>query len=42
MPGEVHALRGPHFTSVQFHAESVLTRDGERIIGDLLVEAMNL
>ncbi|GAB2962141.1 anthranilate synthase family protein [Saccharothrix stipae] len=41
-PGEVHALRGPHFTSVQFHAESVLTRNGERIIGDLLVEAMDL
>ncbi|MFD1147860.1 anthranilate synthase family protein [Saccharothrix hoggarensis] len=41
-PGEVHALRGPHFASVQFHAESVLTRDGERIIGALLVEALNL
>ncbi|MFD8964892.1 anthranilate synthase family protein [Streptomyces sp. NPDC059568] len=29
--GEVHALRGPRFTSMQFHAESVLTRDGRHI-----------
>ena len=34
--GEVHALRGPFFGSVQFHLESVLTRDGERILGELL------
>lgn len=34
--GEVHALRGPHFTSVQFHLESVLTQDGERVLGELL------
>lgn len=34
--GEVHALRGPHFSSVQFHLESVLTQDGERILGELL------
>ncbi|MGP4087106.1 anthranilate synthase family protein, partial [Streptomyces sp. KR55] len=34
--GEVHALRGPHFASVQFHAESVLTRDGVRILAELL------
>ncbi|MHC0433536.1 anthranilate synthase family protein [Streptomyces sp. O3] len=31
--GEVHALRGPHFASVQFHAESVLTQDGPRLLG---------
>ncbi|WP_052489616.1 anthranilate synthase family protein, partial [Streptomyces sp. 150FB] len=30
--GEVHALRGPHFMSMQFHAESVLTQDGPRIL----------
>ncbi len=35
--GEVHALRGPGFASMQFHAESVLTQDGVRIIGDALV-----
>ncbi len=34
--GEVHALRGPGFASMQFHAESVLTQDGPRIIGGLL------
>ncbi|MER5479743.1 anthranilate synthase family protein [Streptomyces sp. NPDC002734] len=34
--GEVHALRGPGFASMQFHAESVLTPDGMRIVGDAL------
>ncbi|MER8041554.1 chorismate-binding protein [Streptomyces sp. NPDC094032] len=29
--GEVHALRGPHFTTLQFHPESVLTHDGPGI-----------
>jgi phenazine biosynthesis protein phzE len=34
--GEVHALRGPDFASLQFHAESVLTQDGPGIISGLL------
>lgn len=34
--GEVHALRGTHFSSVQFHLESVLTQDSERILTELL------
>ncbi|GAA4003691.1 phenazine biosynthesis protein PhzE [Streptomyces marokkonensis] len=34
--GEVHALRGDGFASVQFHAESVLTREGPRIIAEVL------
>ncbi|MEU7552546.1 anthranilate synthase family protein [Streptomyces sp. NPDC044571] len=34
--GEVHALRGPGFRSMQFHAESVLTEDGIRIVADAL------
>ncbi|MBT2397424.1 anthranilate synthase family protein [Streptomyces sp. ISL-100] len=34
--GEVHALRGRGFASMQFHAESVLTEGGVRIVGDLL------
>ncbi|CAL9569742.1 Isochorismate synthase MenF [Actinosynnema sp. ALI-1.44] len=33
---QVHALRGKHFASIQFHAESVLTQDGPAIIGGLL------
>lgn len=39
--GEVYALRGPHFASLQFHAESVLTQDGPRIVADRLREALN-
>ncbi len=38
--GEVHALRGPHFGSVQFHIESVLTRNGERVLAALLTPLM--
>ncbi|MFI9272472.1 anthranilate synthase family protein [Kitasatospora sp. NPDC052896] len=34
--GDVHALRGPGFASVQFHPESVLTRDGVGIVAGLL------
>ncbi|MEV7770874.1 anthranilate synthase family protein [Kitasatospora sp. NPDC086791] len=37
---EVHALRGPRFASVQFHAESVLTVDGVRILADRIGEAL--
>ncbi|WP_436846680.1 anthranilate synthase family protein [Streptomyces niveus] len=34
--GEVDMLRGPHFASFQFHAESVLTVDGPRLFADAL------
>jgi phenazine biosynthesis protein phzE len=34
--GEIHALRGPGFTSMQFHPESVLTQDGPRIVARAL------
>ncbi|MEW2260250.1 anthranilate synthase family protein [Streptomyces sp. NPDC047869] len=34
--GEVHGLRGPHFMSMQFHAESVLTQNGPRILAAAL------
>ncbi|WP_121436190.1 anthranilate synthase family protein [Actinomadura pelletieri] len=34
--GEVHALRGAGFRSVQFHLESILTQHGPRILGELL------
>jgi phenazine biosynthesis protein phzE len=36
LTGEVHALRGNGFTSVQFHPESVLTADGPGILRRLL------
>ena len=31
---QVHGLRGPSFCSMQFHPESVLTKDGPRIVRD--------
>ncbi|TRX76577.1 anthranilate synthase family protein [Pseudomonas mangiferae] len=34
--GEVHALRGPSFASIQFHPESLLTREGPRIMAELV------
>ncbi|MEV6160433.1 anthranilate synthase family protein [Streptomyces sp. NPDC052052] len=34
--GELHALRGPGFASVQFHPESVLTLRGTTIVAELL------
>ncbi|MFC4010187.1 anthranilate synthase family protein [Nonomuraea purpurea] len=38
--GEVHALRGPRFSSIQFHAESVLTQNGPRILASLIERAL--
>ncbi|MDH6127240.1 anthranilate synthase family protein [Kitasatospora sp. GP82] len=37
--GDVHALRGPGFATLQFHPESVLTREGVDIVADLLHNA---
>ncbi|MEU5925584.1 anthranilate synthase family protein [Streptomyces antimycoticus] len=34
--GDVHALRGPGFAGVQFHPESVLSRDGAALMAELL------
>jgi phenazine biosynthesis protein phzE len=34
--GEVHALRGPGFASVQFHPESVLTLNGAAVVRELV------
>jgi len=34
--GTVHALRGQGFAGVQFHPESVLSRDGVAILAELL------
>jgi phenazine biosynthesis protein phzE len=38
--GEVHALRGPQFASMQFHAESVLTKDGVRVMRERIAELL--
>ncbi|MDH6134763.1 phenazine biosynthesis protein phzE [Kitasatospora sp. MAA4] len=42
LTGDVHALRGPGFASLQFHPESVLTRDGVDIVAALLPIAPSL
>jgi phenazine biosynthesis protein phzE len=34
--GEVHALRGPSFASMQFHPESLLTVDGPEIVAEAI------
>jgi phenazine biosynthesis protein phzE len=36
--GEINAMRGPGFRSVQFHPESVLTEHGVRILSELVTE----
>jgi 2-amino-4-deoxychorismate synthase len=38
--GEVHALHGPGFRSVQFHPESVLTQHGPRILSEMLAAVL--
>jgi phenazine biosynthesis protein phzE len=38
----VHALRGPCFASMQFHAESVLTVNGPRILAEALAGVLPL
>ncbi|WP_433303126.1 anthranilate synthase family protein [Actinoplanes sp. CA-030573] len=37
----VHALRGPGFAGVQFHPESVLSRDGVAVLAELLPTLMS-
>ncbi|MFF4587840.1 anthranilate synthase family protein [Streptomyces sp. NPDC001388] len=38
--GEVHALRGPGFASVQFHPASVLTRRGPELLAELIADLL--
>ncbi len=37
----VHALRGPGFAGVQFHPESVLSRDGVTVLAELLPSVLS-
>lgn len=39
--GDIHLLKGPHFRSVQFHAESILTENGHAILRQLLLELLS-
>jgi 2-amino-4-deoxychorismate synthase len=36
--GDVHLVGGPHFRGIQFHAESILTEHGSRIIRELMLD----
>lgn len=36
--GNVHGLRAPGFASLQFHPESILSRNGHHVLGDVIAE----
>ena len=38
--GDIHLVAGPHFRSVQFHAESILTQNGFAILRDLVTDLL--
>ncbi len=38
--GDVHAIVGPHYRGIQFHAESILTENGYAVIRDLVLELL--
>jgi 2-amino-4-deoxychorismate synthase len=38
--GDVHAVTGPHYRGIQFHAESILTENGYGVIRDLVVDLL--
>jgi phenazine biosynthesis protein phzE len=39
--GDVHLLRGPHFRGIQFHAESILTEHGARLVHGLVLDLLS-
>ncbi|MCM0620277.1 anthranilate synthase family protein [Nocardioides bruguierae] len=38
--GDVHAIHGPHFTGIQFHAESILTQHGVDLLHRILLRLL--
>jgi phenazine biosynthesis protein phzE len=38
--GDVHAVRGPHFRGIQFHAESILTENGYDLLHDAVCDLL--
>jgi phenazine biosynthesis protein phzE len=38
---DIHLLTGPHYRGVQFHAESILTRNGYLILRDLVTQLLD-
>jgi 2-amino-4-deoxychorismate synthase len=38
--GDVHLVRGPHFRGIQFHAESILTEHGSRLLHGLVLDLL--
>jgi phenazine biosynthesis protein phzE len=38
--GDIHAVTGPHFRGVQFHAESILTEHGYELVHDLVLDLL--
>ncbi|MDP9444030.1 MAG: anthranilate synthase family protein [Actinomycetota bacterium] len=39
--GDVHAIAGPHYRGLQFHAESILTENGSAIVRDVVVDLLS-
>jgi phenazine biosynthesis protein phzE len=39
--GDLHAVSGPHFRGVQFHAESILTENGFALLRELVLELLS-
>ena len=38
--GDIHAVHGPHYAGIQFHAESILTEHGYAVLRDLVTEVL--
>jgi phenazine biosynthesis protein phzE len=38
--GDIHQVRGPHYTGIQFHAESILTQHGYDLLHDMVLRLL--